>query len=121
MDAQEPRPAEDATAPADKQEESSAETPVKKDGVRTRLLGWMWANIWRKDGRKRDHIPDMPVWIGVIRVLQFVRNCPALQACMSFSWLESNERQALSVATVGLTAYGTAEVQRALGYRRITV
>lgn len=73
MDEQEPRPAEDATPSAEKKAPNTTEAPVKTGGFTTTLRGWMWANIWRKDGRKRDHIPDMPVWIGVIRVFQFVR------------------------------------------------
>ncbi|KAH7362665.1 hypothetical protein B0T11DRAFT_86538 [Plectosphaerella cucumerina] len=100
MDAQESRPAEDAT-PATTPVETKAtpvESPAEPPAAKSRVPAWLLRNTWRNDGRKRGHLPDMPVWIAMVRILQI----------------------ALCIATLALTAYGTVTVQRALGYRRIT-
>lgn len=76
MDAQEPRPAQDAT-PATTPVETKAtpvESPAEPAKTKSRVPAWLLANTWRKDGRKRDHMPDMPVWITIVRVLQIVRD-----------------------------------------------
>ncbi|KAM0614252.1 hypothetical protein ACHAQF_005896 [Verticillium nonalfalfae] len=103
MDAQEPKPAEDATTPSgspvDAEPKTSTPPTTFLQRTKQHVHRFLTKNIWAKDGRNRSHVPHMSVWIAGVRVLQLL----------------------LAIATLALTAYGVATIQKAVGYRRITV
>ncbi|RXG45952.1 hypothetical protein VDGE_02060 [Verticillium dahliae] len=103
MDAQEPKPAEDATTPSgspvDAEPKNSTPPTTFLQRTKHHVHRFLTKNIWAKDGRNRSHVPHMSVWIAGVRVLQLL----------------------LAIATLALTAYGVATIQKAVGYRRITV